>query len=258
MERIKRLIACVLPLVLLATAGCSSMNAYSGAAVGAAAGAGVGAAVYSAAVTGSTTLEGVTVGLLGGGLAGALVGNYLEVSRLKDRIAELERERDDLKAQLEAALAENASLKARIAELEAELARCREELGRQPAGRVEKARFTLANDILFAPGKAKLTSEGEAALDAVLEKLTSEHAGHQVSVEGHTDSDPIRSSGWKSNWELGAARAMAVLHHLSDVHGVSTANISASTFADTRPAGDNATDEGKAANRRVEIVVYEN
>lgn len=257
---LKRMIGLLMPVALLASAGCSHMNAYTGAAAGAGLGSGIGAAVWAGAVTGSTTLAGAGVGALGLGLAGALIGNHIQVSALKDQIASLEAERDSLKAALDAANAENESLRARIAELEAEIAALRARIAELEAGvpgRVEAARFTVANDILFAPGKANLTAEGKAVLDAVASDIASNHGGKPVAVEGHTDSDPISASGWKSNWELGAARALAVLHYLEDSHGIAGAHMSATTYSFHKPVADNDTAEGKALNRRCEIVVYE-
>jgi chemotaxis protein MotB len=77
-------------------------------------------------------------------------------------------------------------------------------------------------------------------------------------VEGHTDSDPIRHSGWKSNWELGAARSLTVLHYLADKAGVDPAMMSAATFSKYQPVAGNDNAQGKAQNRRAVIVIYNN
>jgi chemotaxis protein MotB len=76
----------------------------------------------------------------------------------------------------------------------------------------------------------------------------------QVRIEGHTDSLPISTVRYRSNWELSAARATAVLSHLVD-DGVPASRLSIAGFADTRPVADNQTAEGRALNRRVDLVV---
>ncbi|MBI4226988.1 MAG: flagellar motor protein MotB, partial [Candidatus Omnitrophica bacterium] len=74
-------------------------------------------------------------------------------------------------------------------------------------------------------------------------------------IEGHTDNEPIKASGWKSNWELSTARATSVLHYLVDNKGVSPERVSAIGYGEYRPVISNATAEGRQQNRRVEVVV---
>ena len=76
-----------------------------------------------------------------------------------------------------------------------------------------------------------------------------------IAVEGHTDNEPIRYSGWKSNWELSSARALSVLHFMVDDCGIEARRLSANAYSEYRPVSDNATPEGKQQNRRVEIVI---
>jgi chemotaxis protein MotB len=78
---------------------------------------------------------------------------------------------------------------------------------------------------------------------------------NDVAIEGHTDNQPISSARYPSNWELSNARATSVLRYMLDHDGLPASRLSSTGYADTKPVADNATPEGKAKNRRVEIVV---
>jgi chemotaxis protein MotB len=75
-----------------------------------------------------------------------------------------------------------------------------------------------------------------------------------VGIEGHTDNDPIKKSGWKSNWELSTARALSVLHYLSE-QSVNEPRLSAIGYGEYRPVASNDIKDGRQKNRRVEIVI---
>ena len=80
----------------------------------------------------------------------------------------------------------------------------------------------------------------------------------KVGIEGHTDNVPITRSGWKSNWELSAARSMSVLHYLIDNQGLEPNRLSATGYGEFHPVDSNDTKEGRQKNRRVEIVILPN
>ncbi len=130
-----------------------------------------------------------------------------------------------------------------------------EGLGNTVAFRLEARGLvvTIVSDkVLFDPGQADLRPEGRQIVDnlaAALDKLP-----NQLSVEGHTDNTPI-SGRFPSNWELSTARATTVLRELIDRHGFSADRLQAAGYADTRPVATNDTPDGRAANRRVELVV---
>lgn len=111
----------------------------------------------------------------------------------------------------------------------------------------------LQNDILFASGSADLSEDGRAALAQVAEVLAGIDE-RRFQVEGHTDDVPIKTSRFPSNWYLSAARAIGVVDTLVGA-GMAPDAVSAAAFADTRPVAPNDTDEGRAQNRRIEIVV---
>jgi chemotaxis protein MotB len=111
----------------------------------------------------------------------------------------------------------------------------------------------LATDILFARGSATLSPEGKKTLAEVAAVLAS-IPGRDFQVAGHTDNDPIATEKFPSNWDLGAARSITVTRLLVD-SGLPADRVSASSYADTVPVVANDTAEGKAANRRIEIVV---
>jgi len=114
---------------------------------------------------------------------------------------------------------------------------------------------TLQNTILFASGKASLKSATSAELDHILSVLKSKYSGKEIDVVGHTDTDPIRKSAWKDNWELSAQRALSVARYLID-RGIPEELVRASGCGPARPVASNASSAGKARNRRVEIVVH--
>jgi chemotaxis protein MotB len=109
------------------------------------------------------------------------------------------------------------------------------------------------SQVLFRSGAAQILPDGVIVLGAVAEALAS--IDNLLVVEGHTDNVPTDGSEWPSNWELSATRATTVLRYLTDLGSVPEARVSAAGYAATRPQASNATPEGRARNRRVEIVV---
>jgi len=114
---------------------------------------------------------------------------------------------------------------------------------------------TLPNAVLFDSGKATLKKATSRELDHILSVLRQRYGGRQIDVVGHTDSDPIKKSPWKDNWELSAQRALTVARYLIK-RGIPEGKIRAAGCGAARPIASNATASGKAKNRRVEIVVY--
>lgn len=104
----------------------------------------------------------------------------------------------------------------------------------------------------FAPGDATARPEVESIIDEIAAPL--KDSGALISVEGHTDSTPISNSQYPSNWELSTARASSVLMLLLDC-GIAPERLSAAGYGGFRPSADNSTVEGRAMNRRVDIVV---
>ena len=107
---------------------------------------------------------------------------------------------------------------------------------------------TVENDILFDSGKATLKNGAKKALDAVAGVLNSSYAGQSIRVNGHTDTDPIKKSGHKSNYHLGFERAYAVREYLI-TRGVDAKRIALGSFGPNEPR------ESKERSRRVEIAV---
>jgi chemotaxis protein MotB len=117
-------------------------------------------------------------------------------------------------------------------------------------------KVTMVNEVLFAEGGWTLSPKGEAALAKIAPSL-SKLQGQQIVVEGFTDNVPIGAhlkARFPSNWELSSARATDVLRFLVS-KGVPANTISAQGFGDSRPVASNDTAEGRAKNRRVEIVI---
>jgi len=115
--------------------------------------------------------------------------------------------------------------------------------------------ITFVADVLFDSGKAKIRSEAYPILDKVAVVLKENVPEFNVGIEGHTDNQPIKSSGWKSNWELSASRALMVLHYLAGEKGIVPERLSAVGYGEYRPVASNDNKEGRQMNRRVEIVI---
>ncbi len=117
--------------------------------------------------------------------------------------------------------------------------------------------ITLSGDAFFDPGSATLKDE----IRPVLKKVSSivNSVPNHVRIEGHTSSRPIGiaqvKKGYPSNWELSSARSINVLRHLSEESEVNPKKLSAVSFGDQRPLDSNNTPEGRALNRRVDIVI---
>jgi chemotaxis protein MotB len=114
----------------------------------------------------------------------------------------------------------------------------------------------LPSGILFASGKADLSDEGEVALTEVASVLA-ELKDRKYLVTGHTDNVPLARGKFKDNWELSVARALVVSRWLM-AQGVAPTQIAAAGYGEFDPVKDNATEDGKQENRRIEIVLMPN
>lgn len=114
---------------------------------------------------------------------------------------------------------------------------------------------TLQNTILFSSGKATLKQATSRELDDIKSVLQRKYPNNPIDVVGHTDTDPIKKSKWRDNWQLSAERALAVAGYLIK-RGISENKIRAVGCGPARPIASNSSSSGKAKNRRVEIVVY--
>jgi chemotaxis protein MotB len=147
--------------------------------------------------------------------------------------------------------AEAARIREELARKEAELAGQRGIWDRFPSDVAfleDGGRKLTLGELTFASGKADLTPKGRAALDQVANQLKRK-AGVLLIVDGHTDTDPIRRSDNKSNWELSGKRSAAVADYLVKSGAIKGGNVIIRGFSQFRPA-----DPGnKAKNRRVEL-----
>lgn len=110
----------------------------------------------------------------------------------------------------------------------------------------------IRSAVLFDSGSAELRADARPVVDKVIGILAS--VPNSVRVEGYTDDVPIKNSRFRSNWDLSAARAATLVHQLID-HGVDPLRLSLAGYGEYRPVADNTTEEGRAKNRRVVLVV---
>ena len=115
---------------------------------------------------------------------------------------------------------------------------------------------TFVDEVLFGSGSVELHAKGRAVLDKAVPTLTG-LTGHWIDVQGNTDNEPIGASlkaRYPTNWELSAARAAEVVRHLQ-AKGVDPRNLVAEGYGEYQPVAPNATPEGRAKNRRIDIVL---
>ncbi len=119
--------------------------------------------------------------------------------------------------------------------------------------------ITIGDSTLFESGRADLRPEALPLLESLADPLLHPSEGMTIAsirVEGHTDDVPIQTAQFPSNWELSSARAVMVVRVLTEVYGVNPVYFSAAGYGPVKPVTDNDTPEGRAKNRRVEIIVH--
>ncbi|MHC4908766.1 MAG: OmpA/MotB family protein [Planctomycetota bacterium] len=198
-----------------------------------------------------------------------VAGGCDSAATLKDQNAMLSEENQTLRAQLDDRNEALDSTTQQLRDREIEIADLRREANARPAaaaptqtgfegisgvrGEMGAGEVTavVEGDILFDAGKTSLKSAAKRTLDQIASVLKTNYAGRAVRVEGHTDSDPIRKSGFTSNYHLGFERGYAVRDYLAS-RGIDENEIHVASF------GPNESMSSKAASRRVEIVVVLN
>jgi chemotaxis protein MotB len=204
-----------------------------------------------------------------------------QVELLNQQIGALRRQLAALAETLEASEKKDADSQAKIADLGQrlnvalaqrvqELSRYRSEffgrlrtiLGNRPDIRVVGDRFVFQSEVFFNTGEAVLQPEGIAELDKLatalldLEKQIPNEIAWVLRVDGHTDTRPIRSPQFPSNWELSAARAISVVQYLIG-RGISPQHLVAAGFGEFQPLESAQTEDAYRRNRRIELKLTE-
>lgn len=122
---------------------------------------------------------------------------------------------------------------------------------REEGGKVYVA---LSDKLLFQSGSAEVNDLGREALGKLASVLNRQN-DIDVYIEGHTDNVPIRTAVFKDNWDLSVIRSTSVVRILTETYGVNPLQIQPSGRGEYKPVDSNATPEGRARNRRTEIII---
>jgi chemotaxis protein MotB len=114
---------------------------------------------------------------------------------------------------------------------------------------------SLPQALLFQPGEDKINADALTTVQAIGDVLNK--IPNSVTLVGHTDATPIHNRRFTNNWELAAARGLRLLELLSSRYGIAESRLSVESFGSYDPRGSNDTPDGRASNRRVEIVVLD-
>lgn len=117
-----------------------------------------------------------------------------------------------------------------------------------------KVYVSMSDKLLFKSGSADVESKGKEALQKLAEVLN-KNTDIGIAIEGHTDNVPIKTALYKDNWDLSAARATNVVRLLTDEYKMDPHRLTAAGRGEFSPIAENTTAEGKAKNRRTEIVL---
>lgn len=117
-----------------------------------------------------------------------------------------------------------------------------------------KVYVSMSDKLLFKSGDANVEVKGKEALKKLAEVLNKNN-DVSIAIEGHTDNVPIKTAVYKDNWDLSAARATNVVRLLTDEYKMDARRLTASGKGEFFPVADNSTTEGKAKNRRTEVVL---
>ncbi|MDE2361951.1 MAG: peptidoglycan -binding protein [Hyphomicrobiales bacterium] len=200
-----------------------------------------------------------------------------QVDLLNQQIAALRKQLAAIEDALQASEARNSDSQARIADLGQRLnvalaqkvqelsryrsdffGRLRDILGNRPGVRIVGDRFVFQSEVLFDTGQATLNPAGKTQLDQVasaiidLEREIPPEIGWVMRVDGHTDKRPIQSAQFPSNWNLSAARAIAVVQYLV-TKGVDPTHLVAAGFGEYQPIDAGDSEEALRRNRRIEL-----
>ena len=179
----------------------------------------------------------------------------------QDEATRLSRELESLRAQAEAIKAEKEEELSRVRgtydslvkELENEIERGEIKITQA----MDRLSVNLVEKILFDSGRAEIKPEGKEVLERV-GNILKEITDKQIRVEGHTDDVPIGpriAHRFPTNWELSTARATTVVRYLQDTVGLDPVALTAAGYSLYRPVATNEDEEGRAQNRRIEIVL---
>jgi chemotaxis protein MotB len=195
-----------------------------------------------------------------------------EREQLRREQSQLNASLDQERLRLKAEEAEKARLEQEREAKEEEirrLTRTQEELTKSLQDEIAKGNITIqqvrdrltinmVDRVLFDSGQAQVKPAGMKVLKQVAEILN-KVTDKQIRIEGHTDNVPISTKlqdRFKTNWELSTARATTVVRFLIDQGGIDRQYLAAVGYADTHPIASNDSEEGRASNRRIEIVLY--
>lgn len=115
-------------------------------------------------------------------------------------------------------------------------------------------RVNISAPILFKSGGAALEANTLPVL-SVMGRLLQKLKDNDIMIEGHTDSVPVKSGEYRTNWALSAARANAVVGYLASDFGIPQERLISAAYGEYHPVASNDTAEGRAKNRRIEILV---
>jgi chemotaxis protein MotB len=144
------------------------------------------------------------------------------------------------------------SMKQLTSELENEIKAGKVEVNLEPRGLV----VSLKQTAFFPSGTDSIDPSTYSILEKVAAVLNA--VSNPLRIEGHTDSVPIHTARFRSNWELSAARSISMMEVMAARFNVDRQRIAIVGFADTAPQTSNDTEEGRAKNRRVDIVIQNN
>jgi len=117
-----------------------------------------------------------------------------------------------------------------------------------------KVYVSLSDKLLFKSGNATIETKGVDAIK-VLADVLNKNKDIDILVEGHTDSNPIKTALYSDNWDLSVARAISIVRILTDEYKIGPTRLTASGKGEFSPRATNSTPEGRASNRRTEIIL---
>lgn len=204
-------------------------------------------------------------------LKDSIAQNETAIAHLNDKIGALGNENQDAARQLNSTKAQMAAQRKRLEQLQAfidQQQKATEALRKKIADALTgfnsseltvnmkngRVYISMQESLLFPSGSAVVNPKGKDALSKVAGVLNTS-TDINIEIEGHTDSLPIHTKQYADNWSLSTARATSIAHVLIDEYRVNPAKLVASGRSEYDPIATNATPEGRAQNRRTEIIL---